>query len=156
MKRNVFLTGISALMLIFGLILTGCDNPSGGGGGGTTPTPGGSGATVSSCMVEDNGAVYSIELRCNADFDTDIGLKGIGIGTSDTADAAKGFTVKVNGTTQTINEAYAYKLSSKAYIKFGDGSSLKGNETVTISYDGASGAFAGKLQGFTDKNVPWK
>ena len=118
------------------------------GGGDNNNGYTGEGATPESFNVSARGIQYSIQIRTVENFAAAITDTGAG------SQTRLGFTVKVNGTSQTITEAYSESGRGRAYVCFGDGSSLTGTETVTLTYDG-TGAFAGKLKIFTDKAVPW-
>jgi hypothetical protein len=129
--------GALVMALAFSLVLVGCDNDGsddGNGGGDET-----SGYTFE---VSDIGSAYGITIR------------GVNI-TTDITGGMTGFTVKADGVAQTVSEAYIYgDKPDSAYLSFGDGESLTTSSVVTISYDG-TGAFAGKLDTFTDKACTW-
>jgi hypothetical protein len=145
-KGNVFLTGILGMMLVFGLVLAGCDDSGGGGGSG------GDGLTVEEARWSYSSSdSYQIKLYLTSDF-TQEDLKSI----KDVIEASgfdpknQGFIVTANGTQQEVT-----------YLGVDDGSVFINFKfptlptSVTISYDG-TGPFAGKLAKFTNKSVTSK
>jgi hypothetical protein len=66
---------------------------------------------------------------------------------------SEGFTITVNGTPQTIESVFTSN-NEKVYIDIED--DIPSGATVTVSYDGTTGYFAGKLKGFTDKKATYK
>ncbi|MDR1174808.1 MAG: hypothetical protein LBK83_04990 [Treponema sp.] len=70
MKKNTFfMTGILVILLVFGLVLAGCNNSSGGGGGGGCPNPNGtcwykSDSDKSFCSETSCGLAYDYNASC--------------------------------------------------------------------------------------------
>jgi hypothetical protein len=142
-KYSVFMAGILGFLLVFGFVLTACDTGGGDDGGGNTTGDDDTVASSYTFTVTDTGIYYGITIR-----DTTI--------TADITGGMEGFTVKADGTVQTLAGAYAYADSpNKAYVNFGDGTSLTTSSVVTISYDG-TGPFAGQLTPFTDQVCEWE
>ncbi|MDR0377813.1 MAG: hypothetical protein LBH70_08480 [Spirochaetaceae bacterium] len=131
-KSKWFLTGMAALLLLFGLILAGCPTDSDDGGGGGDYT--GEGATPTGFKFRNVGGDQISTY-------TDVSLDAIASNDS----TKEGFTVTVNGEPQTISVFVGGRklnINLKNY-------QFSVTDTVLISYDG-TGYFAGKLKKFTD------
>jgi hypothetical protein len=101
-KSKLFLTEMAALLLTFGLVLTGCDNGSTDGGGGSTISLNIGSATewdeaVTTMKGGDDGAKYAITLSDDLDLPSDQ-LKFTG---DDAANVA--ITIKGEGHTIRLN-----------------------------------------------------
>jgi hypothetical protein len=142
---QIKITGSNALINELKGIYEKQSSTGGGDGGGYS----GTGVTPTEFVVASSGIVYGISIRTDAAIDSNIGT-----GMKDDQ-TKQGFIVKVNGNPEDINKVYSYSTEPKVYVQFGDGESLTGTETVTLSYDG-TGAYADKLKIFTDKLVSWR
>jgi hypothetical protein len=126
--------GISAVLLVFGLVLAGCDNGTGGGGGN------GGGNWISSIESRDgmivikhgsaftyNGSSSEVELTSNY-----------------------GFTVKdINGNPSSVSRVAIAPTQYRIEIRLETTANTAGYK---VSYDGSL-AIAPTLEAFTDKTV---
>jgi hypothetical protein len=146
MKKNGFLMGILSMVLVFGMALfVGCSDgdDTTNGGGENSGDNGGGGSGLTAVSGEFNAFV--IKVHCNADFSVTI------------ADGKAGVTVKKNGTSIEFGTVYISSKTDYIGINFLRNEPLpSATDTITVSYDGTSGAFAGKVKAFTDFPVTWK
>jgi hypothetical protein len=142
-KSTLFLAGMAALLLSFGLILTGCptdsDDSSGGGGytgEGEAPTQ-----FQFTGTAGDNNKIQ-VSIRTNGFFPSWTSSNPTG----------EGFAVTLNGTKSTITNVFTLS-SEKVYI--GIEGVMSKDANVLVSYDG-TGYFEGKLKTFTNQKATYK
>jgi hypothetical protein len=138
MANKKFLWVMLAGLLAFGLVFLGCDNGSNddddNGGGGDGPIE-------SASWFNNSGTSFTIELILRSPLDATV------------SDGKEGFTVTVDGENKTVTSASCNGNPGKVYVGF-ESNSMSYSTVVKISYNGTSGAFAGKLPAFADMVVP--
>jgi hypothetical protein len=128
------LVGIIALVAVIGFSMIACGGDDDGNGNGG----GGAGLTATSGKFKED----KIRINLSGPFTYDA---------HDTQ--GQGWTVKKNGTSlDTVLEIEDRNPSSYITIYL-DG--LSSTDTVTVSYDGTSGPFSGKIKAFTDLSVSY-
>ena len=139
------LTGILVIVLLFGMVIVGCDSDSSDGTGGSGG-PGGTGGVLpfSETPTWDiNWSAYSIKFYTKTPL-------GVGSGSSESYKV--GFTVTADGGEQTIEDVYVN--GDRVEIIFGNGKTFTAKTVIKMSYDG-TGGLAGKLAAFSNVTVEY-
>jgi hypothetical protein len=133
MKKNGFIFGLLALLLVFGLVLVGCGDGAVGGG------DDGNGNLHAELKNADRIKVYTgiDSLSAGADYSTDLG--------------STAFSVTVGGSQQQIESILMHSSYGDAF-DINLVSNVPGTGEILVSYDG-TGYFAGKVAAFTNLAV---
>jgi hypothetical protein len=108
----------------------------GGGGGGSGLTAVSGGFTASTVLV-----------HCNANFSEVISVEE--------EEGLSGLSVKKNGISLELRKIYVFSGQPVITVNLTVNNILSASDTVTVSYDGTSGALAGKVKAFTDLPATW-
>jgi hypothetical protein len=122
---------ILGIMLVFGLVLAGCDNGNTSDNGNDTKN--GNGLTALSLEIEDT---YKVNILCNGKFTEHISDQD-----------ATGFVLMQNGVSQNIERVVAAS-GRDFFTLYMDNYNLSSGDTIIVSYDGTSGLFLEKVKAF--------
>ena len=149
-KKNI-LKMLCIMTFCFGFI--GCDT---GNTGNTTKTEdntnkgNNSGSGLTAISAEFTVSPCVIYIYCNGNFTFFV---------NGGFEEPRGFTVKKNGSKVSINSNMGADGGNNFFEIHMDGvvgANFQSNDIITVSYDGVTGAFAGKVKAFTDLNATFK